>query len=533
MLKLHRYLRPYIFILILAICLLFVQAIGNLKLPSLMSDIVNVGIQSSGIENATPKAISENGINFLKVFMSEDDIKIVDENYELIQKGNSEYVEDYPGIMDNNIYILKDVSDDDLSKLDRVFEVSTRTFIDVMSELNSKNNNSVEITDNTQIDFSKIYGMQPYLESIDESIINEARQKAESMDESLLEQSAIVFTKLFYQEIDVDISKIQTNYILWVGLKMIGVTLLVIVSAVCVNFISTRTATRIARNIRKDVFKKVQTFSDAEFDKFSTSSLITRTTNDITQIQNIIISGIRIMAYAPVMGIGAIIMILNTNTSMTWILVLACVLILILIATIFALAMPKFKKLQELIDNINLVSRENLEGVMVSRAFRTQRYEEKRFDNVNKKLTKTNLFVNRVMVFMMPAMTLIMNGITLLIVWIGAHQIAESALMVGDMMAFMQYAMQVIMSFLMISMIFIMVPRASVSANRINEVLETEPVIKNPTEPKKSNDKNKGIVEFKNVNFKYTGADEYALENITFTAEKGKTTAFIGSTGSR
>ena len=534
MLKLHRYLRPYIFILILAICLLFVQAIGNLKLPSLMSDIVNVGIQSSGIESATPKAISENGMNFLKVFMTEDDINLINENYELIQKGNNEYVEEYPGVMDKNIYILKDVSDENLIKLDRVFEISTRTFIDVMSELNSKNEDkSMEITDNTQIDFSKIYAMQPYIESIDKSIINEARQKAESMDESLLEQSAIVFTKLFYEEIDVDVSKIQTNYILWVGLKMIGVTLLVIVSAVCVNFISTRTATRIARNIRKDVFKKVQTFSDAEFDKFSTSSLITRTTNDITQVQNIIISGIRIMAYAPVMGIGAIIMILNTNTSMTWILVLACVLILILIATIFALAMPKFKRLQELIDNINLVSRENLEGVMVSRAFRTQRYEEKRFDNVNKKLTKTNLFVNRVMVFMMPAMTLIMNGITLLIVWVGAHQIAESALMVGDMMAFMQYAMQVIMSFLMISMIFIMVPRASVSANRINEVLETEPVIKNPKEPKKSNDKKKGIVEFKNVNFKYTGADEYALENITFIAEQGKTTAFIGSTGSR
>ena len=534
MLKLHRYLRPYIFILILAICLLFVQAIGNLKLPSLMSDIVNVGIQSSGIESATPKAISENGMNFLKVFMTEDDINLINENYELIQKGNNEYVEEYPGVMDKNIYILKDVSDENLIKLDRVFEISTRTFIDVMSELNSKNEDkSMEITDNTQIDFLKIYAMQPYIESIDKSIINEARQKAESMDESLLEQSAIVFTKLFYEEIDVDVSKIQTNYILWVGLKMIGVTLLVIVSAVCVNFISTRTATRIARNIRKDVFKKVQTFSDAEFDKFSTSSLITRTTNDITQVQNIIISGIRIMAYAPVMGIGAIIMILNTNTSMTWILVLACVLILILIATIFALAMPKFKRLQELIDNINLVSRENLEGVMVSRAFRTQRYEEKRFDNVNKKLTKTNLFVNRVMVFMMPAMTLIMNGITLLIVWVGAHQIAESALMVGDMMAFMQYAMQVIMSFLMISMIFIMVPRASVSANRINEVLETEPVIKNPKEPKKSNDKKKGIVEFKNVNFKYIGADEYALENITFTAEQGKTTAFIGSTGSR
>ena len=252
MIKLRRYLKPFIFILILAICLLFVQAIANLKLPSLMSDIVNVGIQSSGIESATPKAISENGMNFFKIFMTEDDIKLVDENYELVSKGSNEYLEEYLGIMDTNIYILKDIDDDSLSKLDRVFEISTRTFVDVMSELNKESNeNSMEISDNTQIDLSKIYSMQPYLENIDKSIINDARQKAESMDESLLGQSAVVFTKLFYEEIDVDVSKIQTNYILMVGLKMVGVTLIVIASAISVNFISTRTATKIARNIRK------------------------------------------------------------------------------------------------------------------------------------------------------------------------------------------------------------------------------------------------------------------------------------------
>ena len=330
----------------------------------------------------------------------------------------------------------------------------------------------------------------------------------------------------------IDLAKSQTNYIIKTGAKMLGVTLIITIASILVSFIATRVAAKVAQNLRTDLFKKVQSFSDTEFEKFSTASLITRTTNDVTQIQNLIISGIRLVFFAPIMGIGALIMIINRNASMTWILGLACALIIALIIMVFVIAVPRFKKIQQLIDKLNLVSRENLSGVMVSRAFRTQEYEENRFDKVNTDLTKINLFVNRVMTIMMPAITFIMNGVMLVIVWVGADQIAASKLQIGDMMAFMQYGMHVIMSFLMMSMMFIMFPRSAVSANRINEVLETEPIIKNPNKRKKFKKDKTGYVEFKDVSFKYEGADEYVLENISFTAKPGETTAFIGSTGS-
>ena len=313
---------------------------------------------------------------------------------------------------------------------------------------------------------------------------------------------------------------------------MLGMTLIVAMAAIIVSLIATRVSARVGQHIRIDLFKKVQEFAGAEFEKFSTSSLITRTTNDVTQIQNLIVMGIRLVFFAPVMGIGALIMILQRNVSMTWILGLAIAVIIALIIVVFLLAVPKFKIIQKLIDKLNLVSRENISGIMVSRAFRTQKYEEDRFDSVNKELTRINLFVNRIMVVMMPAMTLVMNGVMLLIVWIGAKQIAESNLQIGDMMAFMQYAMHVIMSFLFITMIFITFPRAEVSAKRISEVLETDVNIKNPEKPEEFKKDKIGYVEFKDVSFKYDGADEYVLENISFTAKPGETTAFIGSTGS-
>lgn len=529
MLKLKKYLKPFVFPLLLAIILLFLQAVCDLNLPNYMSDIVNIGIQSNGIEHATPEAISEEGMELIKCFSSDEDKKILEENYEKILSGNNEYSTKYPEIINKNIYVLKD--DKNIEKLDNIFQISTRTFINVMSQL-SEGVENASISDNTQIDLEKIYPMLTIIQSLPEEQIIEAREEAKQTDETMLSQVAVVFTELFYEEIGVEISEIQIAYIVKTGAKMIGMTLIVAISAISVSFLATRVAAKVGQNIRTDVFKKVQSFSDTEFEKFTTSSLITRTTNDITQIQNLIVMGIRLVFLAPVMGIGAIIMIINRNASMTWILGLACALIIVLIATIFALSMPRFKKIQKLIDKLNLVSRENLSGVMVSRAFRTQEYEEERFDKVNNELTKVNLFVNRVMATMSPVMTFVMNGIMLVIVWVGAKQIAISNLQIGDMMAFMQYSMQVIMSFLMMSMMFIMFPRAAVSGKRIVEVLETEPSIKNP-EKSKEFDKNKtGVVEFKNVSFKYEGADEYVLENISFVAKPGETTAFIGSTGS-
>ena len=534
MLKLRKYLKPYIFTIILAICLLFVQAICDLNLPNLMSEIVNVGIQSSGVERATPEAISEDGMKLLQIFMNDEEKSLIEANFTKIEKGDKNYEQKYPTVSQKNIYVINDgIEDDTLSKMNRAFEIATRTFINVMSEMAEQNGSSQdEMKDKTNIDVEQMYAMIPYFEHIDNNTMNSARIDAENMEESMLSQTAIAITKIMYKELGMDLAKIQTMYILKTGAKMLGMTIIVILTAISVSFIATRVATKTGKNLRKDVFEKVQEFSDTEYDKFSTSSLITRTTNDVTQIQNLIVMLIRIMAYAPIMGIGGIIMMLQRNSDMSWILGIACIAIICLIAVIFAFAMPKFKLLQRLTDKINLVSRESLSGIMVSRAFRTQKHEEARFDEVNKKIAKTNLFVNRIMSVMMPAMTLIMNAVTVLVVWVGAHQIAESNLMVGDMMAFMQYAMQVIMSFLMISMMFIMVPRASVSAKRIFEVLETEPIIK---EPKKTEefDKDKiGYVEFRNVSFKYHDAEEDVLENITFTAKPGETTAFIGSTGS-
>lgn len=534
MLKLKKYLKPFIFPIILAICLLFVQAICDLNLPNLMSEIVNVGIQSRGVERATPEAISENGMKLMQTFMNEEEKNLIEASFYKVEQGDANYEKTYPNVKEKNIYVLKnELTEETIEKLDRAFEIATRTFINTMSAMAEQNGQESEaMQDKSNIDVEQIYSMLPYLASIDTATISKARQDAENMEESMLSQTAIAVTQLMYKELGMNLGKIQTIYLLKTGAKMLGMTIIVVLTAISVSFIATRVATKISRNLRKDVFEKVEQFSANEFDKFSTSSLITRTTNDINQVQNLIIMLIRVMAYAPIMGIGGVIMILQRNAGMSWILGIACVGILCLIGVIFALAMPKFKLLQKLTDKINLVSRESLSGIMVSRAFRTQKHEEERFDEVNKQIAKTNLFVNRVMVFMMPAMTLIMNAISVIIVWVGANQIAEANLMVGDMMAFMQYAMQVIMSFLMISMMFIMVPRASVSGTRIAEVLETEPSIKEPEQAKEFIEDKMGYVEFKNVSFKYQDAEENVLENISFTAKPGETTAFIGSTGS-
>ena len=387
-------------------------------------------------------------------------------------------------------------------------------------------------TDSKAMDMSKLGELVPMLAMLPQGMVDDAIAAAAATPESVLSQTAAVFTKGFYMQLGADTDAMQTSYIFRTGGKMLLMALLLAVCAISVGFCGSRMGAGIARDLRRDIFAKVTSFTNNEYDKFGTASLITRSTNDVTQVQGLVTMGLRIMCYAPIIGIGGTIMALSKSVSMAWVIALAVVLILGLICTISAIAMPRFKIMQQLVDKLNLVSRENLSGMMVIRAFATQDFEEKRFDKANKDLADNNLFVFRAMATMMPVMMLVMNGVSLLIVWVGGHQIADSAMQVGDMMAFIQYTMQIIMSFLMISMMFVMVPRASVSAGRIADVLASESSVQDAPQPRHLPEKVKGLVQFNDVSFHYEGADENVLEHVTFTARPGETTAFIGSTGS-
>lgn len=533
MIKLKHYLKPYIIPIVLCVGLLFAQAICDLNLPNYMSNIVNVGLQQGGIENAVPDAVSENGMKLIQVFVTDEERELLNFSYTLIQQGDEQYEEQYPLVKEENIYVLS--SKENYGSLNQIFGTAGWSFINTIKALNPES--SAEVSESGGItsvmDFEEVYKMLPMLERIPQETLDEAREAAEKVADSTREQTGAAFVKSFYQELGVNTDRIQTGYILMEGLFMLLIALLGGISTVIVGYLASRVGAGVARDLRHSVFERVESFSNTEFDRYSTASLITRTTNDITQVQMLLVMGIRMVCYAPIMGIGGTVMALRKSASMSWIIALAVIVLIGLVMVLFSVAMPRFKLLQKLIDRINLVSRENLSGIMVIRAFGTQKFEEKRFDDANKDLTKTNLFVNRVMVLMMPMMMLMMNGITLLIVWVGAHQISNSAMQVGDMMAFMQYAMQIIMAFLMISMIFIMVPRAAVSGDRIAEVLETESCVQDDEHPVDFPRKRaKGIVEFKNVSFRYHGAEEDVLHDISFVAKPGETTAFIGSTGS-
>lgn len=535
MVKLAKYLKPFIISLIVAIALLFGQAMADLNLPNYMSDIVNTGIQQGGIPNAVPEAISENGYAMMTSLMKEQDRAAIEQHYTLVQAGDKDYIKKYPLLESENVYILTDKESSTIDELNPIFGRAAATFIQVSKQLAASSGDQAATTnasDMTNIDFNELYGLIPVLQQLPSDQLDEAITAANKLDPSIQIQTGTAFVKLLYGELGIDVGKIQIMYIMKTGLIMLIIALGGVIASIGVGYLSAKIAAGAAKKLRRDIFAKVESFSNNEFDKFSTSSLITRTTNDITQVQMLIVMGIRILFYAPILGVGGVIMVLRENSSMTWIIGLAVVLLIALIGTVFYIAIPKFKMIQKLIDKLNLVSRENLSGLMVVRAFSTQHFEKKRFEQANHDLTKTNLFVSRVMVFMFPAMMLIMNLITILIVWVGANEIAASNMQVGDMMAFMQYAMQIIMSFLMISMMFIMVPRASVSAQRIVEVLNTEPSIVEPTQSKSFQSSKRGVVEFRNVSFHYQDAPEDVLTNITFTAKPGETTAFIGSTGS-
>lgn len=537
MVKIAKFLKPFILGLVMAVVLLFIQAICEINLPNYMSDIVNVGLQQNGIEHAAPKAISEDGMKLMTTLMSESDKKLVNEHYMLVaasdknEKGE-EYSSLYPkaGSM---LYVLKDVDESTLDSLDTAFGTATWTFINVMKDMAEKSGQASQedMTSVKDVDISKLYAIQPVLDMMPEQALSSARDKALVNDITILKQSGVMLARAFYKELGVDINKIQTSYIIRVGSLMLAIALLGGVATVLVSLLSSKISSGVARNLRKELFNKIENFSNREFDKFSTASLITRCTNDVTQVQVFLMMGIRMICYAPIMGIGGVIMAVRKSVSMSWIIALACIVLIGVIMVMMSIALPKFKAIQKLVDKLNLVARENLSGMMVIRAFGTQEHEKDRFEKANDELARTTLFINRVMSFMMPFMMILMNGVTLVIVWIGAHQIAESALQVGDMMAFLQYAIQIIMSFLMISAMFIFVPRASVAAGRIDEVLKTEILVKDPENPQSFDESKKGLVEFKNVSFRYEGAEEYALTDISFTAKPGETTAIIGPTG--
>jgi ABC-type multidrug transport system, ATPase and permease components len=538
MIKLSRYLKPYLGVLFITLALLFVQAISDLNLPNFMSDIVNVGIQQNGIEHATPEAISEDGYALMTTFMTTAEKQTVSDNYLLMSPDdatNPDYgatVEKFPTLKTQSIYVLTNPNAETFKTLDPIFGTATWTFINAMRSMDTSAADASAAESATDLDLDQLYQALPMLTQLPPDTFDKAREQAAQTPESMQIQTAVQFTTQFYNELGVDVGAIQTFYILKIGAMMLLLSLISILAAIAVGFFSARIAAGVSQSLRRDVFKKVQCFSNTEFDKFSTASLITRNTNDITQIQTILIMGIRILCYSPILAIGGIIMALRRTTSMGWIIVVAVLAIMMIIGVVFTIAMPRFKLIQKLVDKLNLVTRESLTGLMVVRAFGNQNFEENRFDSVNKETTANNLFVNRAMVFMMPTMMFIMNGVTLLVVWVGAHQIADSAMQVGDMMAFMQYTMQIIFSFMMMSMMFIMIPRAAVSGDRIQEVLAVKPNIVDPAEPKKLPMNEQTTLVFDHVSFRYEGAEEDVLHDINFVANPGETTAFIGSTGS-
>ena len=541
MLRLIKYLKPYLLLVLLAIGLLYAQAMADLALPNYMSDIVNVGIQQGGVESAVPSAIRKTEMDKLVLFMTSEDKAAVLANYTLVDKSSvdyEKYVQEYPVLADQPIYVLNEISKEDLAALNPVMGKPLMV-VSMLEQALADPEKAALLSQGTGFDLSKIpagmdlFSVLPMLPADQLSNISATiNEKFSTMGDSMITQSAAGAVKAEYVALGVDTVKMQSSYILRIGSLMILLTLAGAACTISVGYLSARTAAGVARDVRRDTFKKVESFSKAEFETFSTASLITRSTNDITQIQMVLVMLIRMVFYAPIIGVGAVIRATEKSPSMTWIIALAVVVLLGIILTVFSISLPKFKRIQSLIDRLNLVTRESLSGMMVIRAFNTQAFELNRFDKANVDLTKTTLFVSRVMVVMMPIMMLIMNGLSVLIIWVGAHQVAESSLQVGDMMAFLQYAMQVVFSFLMLSMMFIILPRASVSGARIADVLKVEPVIKDPAQPKKFDDTSRGLVEFRDVSFRYPNAEENVICNINFTAKPGQTTAIIGSTGS-
>ena len=550
MLKIFKHLRNSSFIIFIIILLLAGQASCELSLPTYTSNIINIGIQQSGIENSVPEVIRKSEMDKLFIFLSDKNKNTILNNYKLLNKDSlseeeyNKYKDSYPALSDEEIYLLNTKDKDIIEKLDNILgkpelivyglesDDESAKMIQQQMKNNMTSNMSISNANQNLENMDMFAMLQSMPKKQKNNLIKEMDNQLINLPDAMISQSAVSFVKNEYNEIGIDTGKIQTQYILTTGAEMIGITILSVVAAITVGFLASRVGASLGRTLRSKTFEKVMRFSSKEMTEFSTASLITRSTNDIQQIQQMTVMMLRMVFFAPFMAIGGIYKALSTNASMAWIIGVAVLGVVVIVGILFATVMPRFKKLQNLVDRLNLVTREILTGLPVIRAFSTERFEEKRFDGVNKDLTKVNMFVNRMMSCMMPAMMLVMNAISVLIVWVGAKNIDTGAMQVGDMMAFIQYTMQIVMSFLMISMISVMLPRAAVSANRINEVLEKDIIIKEDKNPQAFDESKKGLVEFKNVSFKYPDADEDILHDINFTANSGETTAFIGSTGS-
>ena len=514
MIKMFHYMKERWYYIVLIIALLFLQANCDLALPDYTSKIVNIGIQQKGIEDGVPEKIREESMDKLFLFMEEKDVETVKDAYTL--KGD--------------IYELKEIDADKREKLNSIFGMPMMA----VEGLEEGGDQVKQIREKMQLpedaDLFQVFSQMPKEQLL--KMMDAMTSGMKDMPDSIVTQAAVQYVELEYEGQGIDVDQMQIRYILMSGLKMLGLALVIMIAAISVTFLSARVAAILGRNLRNGVYRKVISFSGEELNYFSTASLITRSTNDIQQVQQVFAMIFRIVLYAPILGIGGVLKVLQTDASMTWILGVAVAAIMVLVGLLFKIAMPKFTKLQYLIDELNLVSREILTGIPVIRAFSREKHEEERFEKANDRLTKTNLFVNRCMTFMMPAMMLIMNGITILIVYNGAHAVDNGTMQVGNMMAFMQYAMQIIMSFLMITMMSIMLPRASVAAKRINEVMDTKVSILDGDAGALPDKGAKGEVRFEHVGFSYPGADEETLTDIDFSAHKGETVAFIGSTGS-
>lgn len=529
---LKTYLKPFAALVLACILLLFGQAMCDLTLPNLMSDIVNTGIQLGGVDEAAPAVLNQQAVDLLTLFMNDAEAGTFKNAYTPVEHGSDEetkLAKTYENIKDMDAVALS--KDTDVQAVGDAYGKAAYAFMTFLKDYGAQTGQAVDTESGVQdMDMRQLYAVIPMLQQMPKETFSEAIDSAENAQSMIGSQVGATFTKLFYKELGVDLDAKQVRYIVIKGLEMLGIALLGVLAAVLVGFFASRISSGVAMQMRSDVFRKVESFSNTEFDKFSTASLITRTTNDVTQVQMLISIGLRLMCYAPIMGVGGIIFALQKSVSLSWIIALAVIVLLGLVVVLLNVAMPKFKSLQRLTDRLNLVSRENLSGMLVVRAFTNEKFEEARFDKANEDLTRTNRFTQRVMSVTMPIMMLIMNLVTLLIMWVGGHAIAESTMQIGDMMAYIQYTMQIIMSFLMIAMIFIMVPRAMVSADRVQEVLTTELSIKEPENPV-TLDNESGELRFDDVSFRYGNAEEDTLSHISFTAKPGQTTAFIGATG--
>lgn len=529
---LKTYLKPFAALVLACILLLFGQAMCDLTLPNLMSDIVNTGIQLGGVDEAAPAVLNQQAVDLLTLFMNDAEAGTFKIAYTPVEHGSDEeakLAKTYENIKDIDAVALSE--DADVQAVGDAYGKAAYAFMTFLKDYGAQTGQAVDTESGVQdMDMRQLYAVIPMLQQMPKETFSETIDSAENAQSMIGSQVGATFTKLFYKELGVDLDAKQMHYIVMKGLEMLGIALLGVLAAVLVGFFASRISSGVAKQMRSDVFRKVESFSNTEFDKFSTASLITRTTNDVTQVQMLISMGLRLMCYAPIMGVGGIIFALQKSVSLSWIIALAVIVLLGLVVVLLNVAMPKFKSLQRLTDRLNLVSRENLSGMLVVRAFTNEKFEEARFDKANEDLTRTNRFTQRVMSVTMPIMMLIMNLVTLLIMWVGGHAIAESTMQVGDMMAYIQYTMQIIMSFLMIAMIFIMVPRAMVSADRVQEVLTTELSIKEPENPVTLGNES-GELRFDDVSFRYGNAEEDTLSHISFTAKPGQTTAFIGATG--